>query len=125
MAVTEAIGDATQIPAGDGAFAEADGLHLAIVIDLSDGAVGIGGVFNPVRDILCVAVGEVSENVELLSCAGSGDEMFWKDFDSLDARFVFPRTRCAGSDPFGENLVIDGIDFETFAAFVRNGAPLA
>ena len=48
--------------------------------------------------------------------------MFGQNFDFLNARFFRFRRRRSGGDPFREHLVIDRIDFEAFAAFVRNGA---
>jgi len=40
------------------------------------------------------------------------------DFDALDARVFFLRTRRAGGDPVSEDAIFGRIDRETFAALV-------
>lgn len=68
-----------------------------------------------------MAIAEVSADGELLRGTVGEDDVRGRNLNALDARIGFLRAGCAGSDPVGEDFIFERIDFETFAAFVRDG----
>ena len=112
--------DATQIPGGDRAFAVADDLHFAVIIDLGDRGVR-RGVFGPARHVFGVTVAEVGAHEQLLVCARCEDGVLRQNLEVIDAGVVRFRSGRAGGNPFRQDPVFQRTDIESFAAFVRDG----
>ena len=113
------IEDAAGVVERDGGLAAAIHFDVAHIVDAGDAFIA-GRKFDPARDVLNLPVGRARANHQLLLSAGLQRSRCGVDFKASDGAVGIGRRRSAGSDPFGDDAVFEGIGVEALAAAVRN-----